>query len=119
MTRSLEACDEGIFFSFSAKNVWCIVAGKTGDGNLNAIRVSLSGLLEWRRQLSFVGKMTKIPGQLLPLVKRAQTAARSGVVWCATSSNPGPAPTRATRSNAQVPLSLGGSLWSGGIGQGA
>jgi hypothetical protein len=52
-------------------------------------------LLEWRRELIFVGKMSKIPGQVLPLVKRAQTTARyvghvGGQPWTARTAGAGP-----------------------------
>ena len=69
ITRNLEACDEAIFW---IKNDTCSVTsvvGETGDGDLNTIRQSLSGFLGGGESSSLLGKMSKIPGQVLPLAK--------------------------------------------------
>jgi len=57
--------------------------GETRDGNLNAIRLSLSGLWSGGDNSALLGKCRKKAGQVLPLVKRAQMAARyvGGQPW--------------------------------------
>ena len=78
MTRNLEACAEAIIWMKNEARVDSIWGEVDPDGDLNAIRLGLSRFWSGGESSSFVGKMSKIPGQLLLLVKRVQAAARVG-----------------------------------------
>lgn len=69
ITRNLEACGETIFWIENDTCFVTSVVGETGDGDLNMIRQSLSGFLGGGESSSLLGKMSKIPGQVLPLAK--------------------------------------------------